>query len=149
MAMTKQVLVSISGLQFTSQESAEPVEIVTVGEYYLRNGKHYVLYEEAVEGFRDRIWNLLKFWEGGLEVTKKGLIRTNMVFVRGEKTISSYETPFGSMKIGFLTKEIELCETEDDIDLRVRYSLEVDSIFLADCSIRVRVKSRDAEDFCL
>ena len=53
--MTKDVLVSISGMHMdvisgmTDAEN-EPIEVVTPASYYLRNGKHYVIYEEVMEG---------------------------------------------------------------------------------------------------
>ena len=34
-----------------AEGEAEPVEVITVGDYYQKNGKHYVLYEEVNEGF--------------------------------------------------------------------------------------------------
>ena len=38
--MTKDVLVSINGLQIARQsEEAEPVEVITAGGYYKKNGK--------------------------------------------------------------------------------------------------------------
>ena len=54
--MTKDVFVSISGLQaeFPGDEEEEnlPLEVVTPGSYFLKNGKHYVMYDELVEGSR-------------------------------------------------------------------------------------------------
>ena len=42
--MTKEVLLTLSGLQFDQrEEDAGQVEVVTVGDYYKRNGKHYVV----------------------------------------------------------------------------------------------------------
>ena len=38
--MTKDVLITISGLQIADDTSAQPVEVITSGEYYCRNGKH-------------------------------------------------------------------------------------------------------------
>ena len=51
--MTKDVLLRIQGLQFLQEENEnpEPVEMITSGDYYKRNGKHYVLYDEEMEGF--------------------------------------------------------------------------------------------------
>ena len=50
--MTKEVIITIRGLQFIqSEEDMEPVEVVTPGEYYKKNGQHYLLFVEAVEGF--------------------------------------------------------------------------------------------------
>ena len=48
--MTKEVLVSISGLQFELDEKeTEAIEVICPGEYYFRNGKHYIIYEELIE----------------------------------------------------------------------------------------------------
>ena len=40
--MTKDVLVSIKGMQFMGieDEPDEPIEIITNGNYYFRNGSH-------------------------------------------------------------------------------------------------------------
>ena len=147
--MTKQVLITISGLQLMDGETGRPVEVVTAGEYYQKNGKHYLFYEEAVEGSREHIEKRLKIGEGSLEVTKKGLIRTHMVFEKGRKTKTSYETPFGSIEMEFATSKVLLQESEEFMDLQVCYSMEMDNVFLADCSIRVNVKSKNAKDFRL
>ena len=47
--MTKDVIVTISGLQFAQETETEPVEIVTAGSYYKKNGKHYIIYDEVMD----------------------------------------------------------------------------------------------------
>ena len=56
MQMTKDVLIKISGLQAMDGES-DDVEIITAGDYFQKNGKHYIIYEEAMEGFEGTIRN--------------------------------------------------------------------------------------------
>ena len=60
--MTKDVLLRIQGLQFLQEENEnpEPVEMITSGDYYKRNGKHYVLYDEVMEGFDGVTKNIVK-----------------------------------------------------------------------------------------
>ena len=41
--MTKDVLITISGVQKIDGELHDPIETVTPGEYYFRNGKHCIL----------------------------------------------------------------------------------------------------------
>lgn len=69
--MTKDVIVSISGLQMPAEGDAEPVEVITVGDYYQKNGKHYVLYEEVNEGFEGSTKNIIKMQENCIDITKK------------------------------------------------------------------------------
>ena len=43
--MTKDILLSISGLQFAAEEDGvgEPVEVITPGDYYKKNDKEVIL----------------------------------------------------------------------------------------------------------
>ena len=48
--MEKDVLISIRGLQYLMDEESgeqEPVEVMTTGSYYKKNGHHFLIYDEA------------------------------------------------------------------------------------------------------
>ena len=48
--MEKEVLIHVKGLHMLdTQDGEEPIEIVVPGEYYFRNGSHYLRYEELLE----------------------------------------------------------------------------------------------------
>ena len=46
--MGQNVAVSLKGVQF-HEEATEPVEVISFGERFERNGKKYVVYEEVIE----------------------------------------------------------------------------------------------------
>ena len=43
--------------------------------------------------------------------------------------------------------EVDVQETENDIDVKVNYELEVNYEHMADCCITMNIKSKDAGDF--
>ena len=48
--MEKEVLIHVKGLHMMdTPEGDEPIEIVVPGEYYFRNGSHYLRYERSEE----------------------------------------------------------------------------------------------------
>ena len=48
--MEKEVLIHVKGLHMMdTPEGDEPIEIVVPGEYYFRNGSHYLRYEEMLD----------------------------------------------------------------------------------------------------
>lgn len=145
--MTKEVLVTISGLQFAGGESNEPVEIITTGNYYKKNGKHYILYDEVMEGMDDVTKNIIKLSCESMDVTKKGAANVHMMFEKNKKNVSYYYTPFGSLLIGIDATDIKLEESEHNIDVKVHYELEVNYEHLADCCITMNIKSKGARDF--
>ena len=81
--MTKDVFVSISGMHeeiaetpAVERDEAEAIEVVTPGSYYFRNEKHYIVYDEAVEGSSEMIRNRIKITGTGcVEIVKSGLKR--------------------------------------------------------------------------
>ncbi|MCI8374719.1 MAG: DUF1934 domain-containing protein [Lachnospiraceae bacterium] len=147
--MTNEVLLTIAGLQLIDGDQEMPVEVVTAGNYYLRNGKHYILYDEVVEGCSGHIHNTVKIGEESLEVIKKGISNVHMVFEKNKKNLTCYATPFGNLTVGIMAHRIQIEESDTDIDVQVSYSLDVNDEYLADCSIQMNVKSKDTGDFRL
>lgn len=147
--MTKEVLVTISGLQMSTDSEEDSMELIIPGEYYYRNDKHYILYEESIEGHAEKTKNVIKFTDDYMEVTKKGPMSVHMVFEKSKKNVTYYYTPFGSLHIGIDAKKFDYILEEDNIHLDVKYALDINFEKVADCNIVVDVKPRNTKDFKL
>ena len=137
--MTKDVLIAIKGLQFEEAEDAEEIEVIQRGQYYQRNGSHFLIYEEPIEGTSDTILNRIKFKEDEVQVTKKGAVNTMLSFRENEKNMTNYATPFGNLVMGIHTHNIDLNIQDEKMLVRVDYALDVNYEFLADCKITITV----------
>lgn len=150
--MTKEVLISISGLHMgvneAESEENEPVEVLSAGNYYFKNGKHYLFFEEMVEGFREVTKTQIK-WQGNeiLEVRKSGLSNMNMILEKNKKNHCFYNTPYGQLNLGIYTTDIVVAETEDNIDICAEYAMDVNYEPFAECTIKINVKPRDSKQF--
>lgn len=72
--MTKDVLVTIKGLQSLEETSdAEEVELVAKGDYYFKNGHHYIFFEERIEALQSQRKTVLKSQETVWRLRKKVL----------------------------------------------------------------------------
>ena len=148
--MTQEVLLTLQGLQFDQREvDADKIETVTVGDYYKKNGKHYVVYEEVTEGFEQTTKNRLKISENMVELSRNGLINMHMVFQENKKNLTNYNTPFGQILIGIDTKKIQIKEQKDKIVVDVDYSLDINYEFLSDCHIKINICSKENSSFSL
>ena len=84
--MTKDILVSVSGIQFEIEPN-EPVELITTGAYYNKNGKHYILYEEA--DMEDGLTkNRIKIAPNKIELVKSGATNAQMIFEEGKTNMT-------------------------------------------------------------
>lgn len=146
--MDKEVLVSISGLQFENGAD-EALEMITVGDYYNRNGKHYLRFDELMEGFTGITKNMIKISDKSVDITKKGITNVHMVFEEKQKNMTYYNTPFGNLLIGLSTKRINVHEKENTINVKIDYSLDVNYEYVSDCTITISVKEKNNADIRL
>ena len=127
--MTKDVLITISGIQMMDEEDSD-VEMIVRGDYYQKNGKHYILYEEVI-----------KISQVGMDIIKKGIANTHMQFEKNKKNLSCYTTPLGDMVVGIQANKIKINEQPDKLKVDIDYSLDINYEHLSDCSIRLDVQS--------
>ena len=141
--MKCEVIAAIRGLQFLEEEEGEQVEVITPAQYYLRNGVHYLIYEEVDEDNGARTKNTLKYKDHSLELIRKGAVNAHLVFEEQKKNVASYGTPFGNILIGIDTGSIFVEEEEKRIHVEVAYTLEANYQYLADCRIEMNIQSRE------
>lgn len=144
--MTKDVILSIKGLQFDIDPDA-PVEVIAPAEYYFKNDKHYIIYQEVDEDGVDIGKGILKLSEDKLQVIKHGVEATNMSFEPMRKTLNRYETPFGPIDIGIQTVSIDLNVQEQGVKAKVNYALEINEAHVSDCQIEIEVVEKGNLDF--
>lgn len=139
--MTRDVLVSITGARF-SEYDKEDVEMIVGGDYFWKNEKHYIRYEEVMENSGEIVKNTIKITPDTMDIMKKGSIQTHMVFRKGKDNVSCYLTPVGELMVGIHTKDIQIEEKLESLRVKVEYSLEINYDHIADCSIVVCVRSK-------
>ncbi|MBE5961038.1 MAG: DUF1934 domain-containing protein [Lachnospiraceae bacterium] len=146
--MTKEVLVSISGLQFELDEKeTEAIEVICPGEYYFRNGKHYIIYEELIEeeGIHAVTKCTLKITDKQVDLVKKGTSNVHMVFELGKNHMTYYNTPFGDLMMGITTTDISLTKEGEDFTTLLAdlsYALDINYEFAANCTLKIKVQSK-------
>lgn len=141
--MTKEIVIKIKGKQ--RYPEGEAVETVTeaAGEYYLRNGAHYILFEETEAGFTQSTKSVLKVRGGQVELTKKGLVQSYMLFEEGKLHNSEYRIPFGVVPMGIKTGQVQIAEQENAMTIQIAYELLANEEHMAACDIYIQVKSKE------
>lgn len=138
--MTKDVLITIRGVHTLDHEDND-VEMIVRGDYYQKNGKHYILYEEILEGAEERVKNVIKISTSSMDIIKKGVTNSRMLFEKNKKNLSCYSTPVGNLVIGIQANHFYVEEQENSIKVNVDYSLDINYEHMSDCRICVDVQS--------
>ena len=141
--MKKDVLITISGIQSDEYREADKVEIITSGSYYKKNNKHYLLYDEIGEGQDEKTKNVARFCEDEFHITKSGYTNVNMTFEQNKRNITNYITPYGNMLVGVDASSIDIIENDENIQVDIAYSLDVNYEHLADCRLHMDIQPRE------
>lgn len=144
--MTKDVLISVSGLQYEVDDKA-PIELISKGRYYKKEGRHYIRYDESLDEDNvstpsSIVSNTIKITGKKVELIKRGAADVQMIFEPGKKYITYYNTPFGSLLIGIHTSHVRIIEEEDYLGIGIDYSLDINYTHTSDCTIKIRIRSK-------
>ena len=136
----QEVLVKISALHGADSPQGGPMELVTKGTYFQKNGKHYITYDEMLSDEKKITKNLVKISDDSVEITKKGEVSVNMLFEKDKKNLSFYELPFGNMLIGVQAEKLEFRQSEDGLLVDMDYELEIDEKYVSQCQMKMEIK---------
>ncbi len=140
--MTKEVELTISGLQWGEDMEQDNIETVVEAEYFKKNDSHYVFYEEVMEGFTQTSKNRIKFKGNLLELTRQGLMNTHMIFEEKKTHVTDYVTPYGNFLLGINTGKIQVEENEDCIQVVVEYKIEIGEEPISTNKINIVIRQR-------
>ena len=142
--MIKNVLITVRGTQTVDQQS-ETMETTHSGTYRSLPDMDVVLYEEIMlddaDGAGDSTKNIMKIQDSQFTLVKKGAIQTEMHFAKNHTFHGFYQTPMGVFDMTIHTTALQIQTTEDRIDLKIQYALELNGMHVSDCDMKISVES--------
>lgn len=136
--MNNNAVIRISGLQKV-EDTGESVEMLAKGKHYVKNEKHYLLYDEIDNDNGIKTKNTIKFNETVMEVLRKGEISGKLVFEKGNNNQSLYSTPYGDLLVEIFTKDIKIAQNSDNINVKVDYELYANNSKVSDSIIEIDI----------
>ncbi|MCM1409436.1 MAG: DUF1934 domain-containing protein [Lachnospiraceae bacterium] len=138
--VTKDVKITVKGVHRDAETEISRMEISVPGEYFFKNGSHYIFYEETEEGSGTSVKNSLKLKGNLLELNRKGAVNSRMVFETGKSHVVDYATPFGMLRMETATSRILYTEEENHLQIRAEYELWMDGAKVSSCRLTVKIE---------
>lgn len=92
---------------------ADCTQQTVLGKYFARNGRRFVVWEEQDENGQ-AIRAMIKIFEGGFEVVKKGAVGTRLTFRPGMRCEAGYDTACGRLPAALNVETVEICAAEGE-----------------------------------
>lgn len=127
--MKREVIIRVTGWQ-TGPDGSMPEPIVreTEGLYYLKNNRHYLIYDETAEegGIKADTHCVLKFTPSELSVKRTGPVNADLEFHKDRETKAHYQTPFGNLEMEIESRVFHLEEEAQRIRFGLDYTLKAE-----------------------
>ena len=137
------VKVVTSGFQKDLKGKREKVAHLAEGQYHFRNNKHYVKYNDSDLDKENVIATTIKTDGGKLTIFRRGAVDTEMIFLHGEMTHTSYHTPYGPMELEINTRQLEInmdeARGQGEIDLF--YDLAVNGSPVGEYELHIKISN--------
>lgn len=124
--MTKDVYLTITGVQTYEDGYENIIEQKVQGQYYEKRNSRYILYEDVNARTRVKSKNTIKIKDNSLELSRSGSLRPRMHFVAGKTRRTGYATPYGSLPMEIQTDSLKHLWTESTGTIQIDYLLSAD-----------------------
>lgn len=137
--LKKDVLIALNSQSVHDGTPDDPVEMITAGRYYKKNGVYYISYQETVITGGDPGRTTVKVEPDQVTILRFGPISGQLVFQRGKKHLSHYDLDVGSLSMGIYTRILEKSFDDRGGHLRLHYDVEIDNLLIGETSLELQV----------
>ncbi len=136
-------LISIIGEQRLDGET-DRVEVLTAGNYMMKNGHCYINYKEYdEENPGEHFDNLIKVEDNLVTIIRKGAMQSRLMLEKGRRHQCLYQTVAGDLMIGVYTKTMKNALSEKGGTLEVSYTLDFNSDLVSENSFKIKVEEKN------
>ncbi len=136
----KKVTISTSGHQKDLSGSMEKISHVTEGQYYFRNNKHYIKYNDDSVDKENVLRTTIKTDGQSLNIFRRGALDTDMTFVMGKTTHTMYRTPYSAMELEICTKDLSICMNEACGEVDLLYDMAVNGSVVGEYKLHLEIR---------
>ena len=139
--MKENATISLKTKQYALDGQEDTIELVTRGTFGQHEENFYIVYEESeMTGFEDTT-TTIKISDGKITLSRKGKFQSKMEFIKGEKRLCSYPTPYGLIPVAVSPTKMEskLSKAEGG-DVFLEYMLDLNNKAYAKNQLKLNVK---------
>ena len=138
----KDVLVKVKTVQSDENRENDTIELTAEGKFAEKNGAYLIKYSDAfISGANDPIFTTVKVAsDGSVSVTRSGSYQSRFVIEEQKRCNCLYQTPYGTMSMGFYGEKIENKLNSNGGKLSLWYTVDVNGAELNRNQMTITVK---------
>ena len=139
-SVNKNVIISVRGTQTATNQDANELELVTEGRYYKKGDTYFITYKESEVTGMEGTTTTLKVADGVVTLMRFGSVNSQLIFEKGQKHVSHYDTMQGAFTVGVFANEVNIKVDDTGGEIRVDYELEIDNNKTGETDFRMHIR---------
>ena len=138
----KDVIVKVKTLQIGEDGESDTIELTADGKFAEKDGSYLIKYsDEFISDVKDPIHTTVKVSSSGsVSVTRNGSYQSRFVIEHGKRCNCLYQTPYGTMSMGFYGEKIENNLSSGGGELSLWYTVDVNGAELNRNQMTISIK---------
>lgn len=138
----KDVLVKVKTLQSGENADGDTIELTAEGKFAEKDGAFLIKYSDAfISGDNEPIQTTVKVGsDGAVSVTRSGSYQSRFIIEKGKRCNCLYQTPYGTMTMGFYGEKIENKLNKNGGELSLLYTVDINGAELNRNQMTISVK---------
>ncbi len=138
--MKKNAVISVKSEQPGVEDN--PIEVVTPGSFYKEDEKFVAIYEETEISGMEGTTTTFSIDKDRFSLIRMGTTTTTMEFVKNNKKLTLYNTPYGVLEIEIDTKELQINVDEKGGNILINYNMSVSGQRVQQTTLKININAQ-------
>ena len=139
--MKQKAVISVSSKQSIDKEDV--IEVVTPGDFYKKENFYYAVYEETEISGMSGTTTTLKISKDKFSLIRMGSTSAKMDFDKKTKSISMYNTPYGTLELKIETKDLDIDIDDNGGNVLVNYNMSLSGQTPYNTILKINIKTQE------
>ncbi len=136
----KNVMLKIEGTQQSFDGEANSIELVTEGKLYQKENALYLVYQESEISGMEGCTTTLKVVKDKISMRRFGTAHSEIVFEKGKRFSTRYQTPYGDFDMEIITMEMESSISDlNKGDINIEYNVSLRGMMESQNTLNIRI----------
>ncbi|WZL73562.1 DUF1934 domain-containing protein [Clostridiaceae bacterium 35-E11] len=136
----KNVMLKIEGTQKSVDGEENVIELTTEGKLYEKGSTVYLVYEETEVSGMEGCTTTVKLTKDKVSMKRFGTSNSEIVFEKGRRYETNYNTPYGNFDMQVVTKEIDYAITDAKKGhIQIDYHINLQGVAESSNKLKIRI----------
>lgn len=138
--MKKKAVISVISNQ--NYEDDDVIEVVTPGEFHIKDASRYeAIYEETEISGMEGTTTKLEIYKDEITLYREGTTSTKMDFKKDNNTVTLYNTPYGMLELKIDTKDLKIDMDENGGEVEIDYNISIAGQPPQGTQLKIKIKA--------